>query len=116
MADSRAITQSRRLDPVLAGVKEGSCPLTPGGAWAEAAGILKAGRKPGDGSVGQLVPLCLSGHGAEHSGFCPAWSGDRGGVRAVRVGMDTRCCAPGTPHLAGVTLQPQPQAHRGLRD
>lgn len=100
----------------LAGAKEGPCPLTPGGARAEAAGILKAGRKWVDGSVGQLVSLCLSGHGAEHSGFCPAWSGDRGVVRAVRTGMDIRCWAPGTPHLAGVTLQPQPQAHRGLRD
>lgn len=52
-------------------------------------------RKPGDGSGGQLVSLCLSGHGAEHSGFCPAWSGDRRVARAARVGVDMLCSAPG---------------------
>lgn len=75
----------------LAGVKEGSCPLTPG----DAQGMQQGFRKPGDGSGGQLISLCLSGHGAEHSGFCPAWCGDRRVARAARVGVDMLCSAPG---------------------
>lgn len=71
-------------------------------------------RKPGDGSGGQLVSLCLSGHGAEHSGFCPAWCGDRRVARAARVGW-TCCALLLDPSRAGVTLQCQPEALRGCR-
>lgn len=65
--------------------------------------------------MGQLVFLCLSGHGAEHSGFCPAWCGDRRAVRAARVGVDIGGCAPGTLHPAGVTLQPPAQGSQGVQ-
>lgn len=65
--------------------------------------------------MGQLVSLCLSGHGAEHSGFWPAWCGDRRAVRAARVGVDIGGCAPGTLHPAGVTSQPPAQVSQGVQ-
>lgn len=96
----------------LAGVEEGSCPLTPGDAWVEAAGILKASRKPGDGSVGQLVYLCFSGHGAGHSEpvlGTAMWPGLPG-----RDGHTVLCSRD--PSHSWSHLTAQPEAPRGFRD
>lgn len=67
---------SRKLDPV---------PCRSNGrstrdAHVDAAGMLKIDRKPEDGSMGQLVSLCLCGHGTERGGSfsSPGWGQRRG--------------------------------------
>lgn len=107
MADGKATTRSRKLDPVPCRSKGRILSPHPGDAWVEAAGILKASRKPGDGSVGQLVwTWCRAWW---------AWSGHSHVARAARVGMDTVLCSRDPSHSWSHLPAPA-RGSRGFRD